>query len=323
MPETLAGGISTMGVFAHEYGHALGLPDLYDTDYSSQGAGDWSLMSGGSWNGAARIGDRPAHLDAWCKYALGWATPMLIAASQDNITIAPASQSNAVYQFLPGSPASGGEYFLVENRQTTPGSFDYALPGPGLLIWHIDESRNLGNNKNNAFECELGPGAWLWSGLTSAVSIGGIRDSGPLMSFNFSNTSTSPPTTTTTSIDCVNADGDGFGVGTKCAKVDCDDTDPEVNPDAEEVCQDGIDNDCNPDTPDDCREKCFFVSLLGRGSPRLAAVRAFRDETLAATAIGRAAIRLYYRKAELINDAIERNPRCKAALRRLLNLLID
>lgn len=42
-----------VGVFAHEYGHDLGLPDEYDTQYTGQGepVGVWSIMSGGSWAG--------------------------------------------------------------------------------------------------------------------------------------------------------------------------------------------------------------------------------------------------------------------------------
>lgn len=42
-----------VGVFAHEYGHDLGLPDEYDTKYSGQGepVESWSIMSGGSWAG--------------------------------------------------------------------------------------------------------------------------------------------------------------------------------------------------------------------------------------------------------------------------------
>src|SRR5690606_41205846 len=43
-----------IGVFCHEFGHNLGLPDLYDTDPgngSSQGIGEWGLMGGGSWLG--------------------------------------------------------------------------------------------------------------------------------------------------------------------------------------------------------------------------------------------------------------------------------
>lgn len=42
-----------VGVFAHEYGHDLGLPDEYDTDYTGHGEPiqAWSVMSGGSWAG--------------------------------------------------------------------------------------------------------------------------------------------------------------------------------------------------------------------------------------------------------------------------------
>ncbi|TCP53354.1 antibacterial peptide protease [Tumebacillus sp. BK434] len=41
------------GVFAHEYGHDLGLPDEYDTIYSGNGEPIeyWSIMSAGSWAG--------------------------------------------------------------------------------------------------------------------------------------------------------------------------------------------------------------------------------------------------------------------------------
>ena len=46
----------TIGVFVHEMGHGFwNLPDLYDTDGSSEGIGSWSLMAGGSWNGPANL----------------------------------------------------------------------------------------------------------------------------------------------------------------------------------------------------------------------------------------------------------------------------
>ncbi len=63
-----------VGVFAHEYAHDLGLPDLYDTSGGENGTSFWTLMSGGSWASTSEdsIGDRPTHMDAWSKYVSGW-----------------------------------------------------------------------------------------------------------------------------------------------------------------------------------------------------------------------------------------------------------
>ena len=61
-----------IGVCAHELGHLLfGFPDLYDTDSSSEGIGNWCLMAAGSWGGG---GDLPVHPSAWCKANQGWVT---------------------------------------------------------------------------------------------------------------------------------------------------------------------------------------------------------------------------------------------------------
>src|SRR3990172_4285305 len=143
----------TIGVFAHEYGHALGLPDLYDTDYSSNGISDWSVMAGGVYNSVAKSGDRPAHMDAWCKYYLGWVTPTSVTGTLANEPVTQAATSADVYKLLSGSP-SFGEYFLVENRQKT--GFDAGLPGSGLLVWHIDgntiANKSSTNEVNNS-EC--------------------------------------------------------------------------------------------------------------------------------------------------------------------------
>ncbi|MDK9710671.1 M6 family metalloprotease domain-containing protein [Acidaminobacter sp.] len=62
-----------VGVFAHEFGHDLGLPDLYDY-YGENGTGFWTLMSSGSWmnDGLDDIGSKPSHMGAWEKFQLGW-----------------------------------------------------------------------------------------------------------------------------------------------------------------------------------------------------------------------------------------------------------
>ena len=147
------GAIETVGVFAHEYGHALGLPDLYDTDASSAGVGYWSLMATGVYNYVTISGDRPAHLDAWCKYYLGWITPTQVKETLTDELIEQTATASDVYKLLGGKPLSG-EYFLVENRQKT--GFDEGLPGAGLLIWHVDGDvikKKIKKNKVNDKEC--------------------------------------------------------------------------------------------------------------------------------------------------------------------------
>ena len=67
-------GDSTIGVFIHEFGHVLGLPDLYDTTYVTDGIGDWGLMSSGAWLGPESRGSVPAPLTSWSRNYLGWLT---------------------------------------------------------------------------------------------------------------------------------------------------------------------------------------------------------------------------------------------------------
>lgn len=134
-----------LGVCAHELGHLLfGFPDLYDTDYSSEGIGDWCLMSGGSWNGQIP-GDTPAHPSAWCKCNQGWVTVETPMSNKKNVAIADVKTSKKVFKLWKnGTP--GKEFFLVENRQKK--NFDKFLPGAGLLIWHIDDE--ISDNSNEA-----------------------------------------------------------------------------------------------------------------------------------------------------------------------------
>ncbi len=134
-----APGDMTIGVYAHEMGHSVfGLPDLYDYDdppNDSYGLGRWSLMAGGSWNGT--LGDSPAFPDAWCHYQMGYVTPTPITANTSGQTIANIESSAKAYRLWTNG-TYGNEYFLVENRQQI--GYDAALPGSGLLIYHVDEA---------------------------------------------------------------------------------------------------------------------------------------------------------------------------------------
>ena len=140
-PETYGGQIATIGVYAHEFGHGLGLPDLYDTDGSSAGIGEWGLMGSGSYGSVVRSGDAPNHMTAWTKAYLGWLDPPTVAAgeSQDGVSLANVSKNNEYLRLLEGDTNPNGEYFYVENRQQV--GFDQGVPGEGLLVTHINESR--------------------------------------------------------------------------------------------------------------------------------------------------------------------------------------
>ncbi len=127
--------MSAIGVFCHEWGHVLGLPDLYDTDYSSAGVGRWSLMGSGNYNGNSK---RPAHMDSWSKIQLGWLSSTNVAANTSGVSI-PALEFNPVaYRMNKNGLYSTAQYWLLENRHRT--GFDDGLPGAGLLIYHIDEN---------------------------------------------------------------------------------------------------------------------------------------------------------------------------------------
>src|SRR3979409_1303146 len=132
-----------IGVCAHELGHLLfGFPDLYDTDSTSEGIGNWCLMAAGSWGGG---GDTPVHPSAWCKANQGW-------VSIDNlktdaaVNVPDVKTSNTVLRLWKNG-APGDEYFLLENRQQT--GFDISLPGNGLLIWHIDDSQSTNTDEKH------------------------------------------------------------------------------------------------------------------------------------------------------------------------------
>jgi immune inhibitor A len=141
--ETGSGGFATIGVYCHEFGHVLGLPDLYDYDYDSDGVGSWSVMAGGSWGGG---GARPVHFDAWSKCELGWVVPLELSVNLDNEQIDAVEFNPDIYKlFSLGIPDT--EYFLVENRRRM--LFDQSLPGDGLVIFHVDEAAPNNNDQNH------------------------------------------------------------------------------------------------------------------------------------------------------------------------------
>ena len=143
---TMVSENSPIGVIAHEFGHDLGLPDLYNTATNGAGAGIWDLMAKGSWAGPTLSpGTNPSFLSAWCRAKLGWAVVEEVTTARYGVDLIQAETNKTVYK-LPVEESGGTEYFLVENRQKT--GYDSNMPGAGLLIWHIDESQH--DNTNDA-----------------------------------------------------------------------------------------------------------------------------------------------------------------------------
>jgi M6 family metalloprotease-like protein len=133
-----------IGVVAHETGHLLGLPDLYDSG-ATEGIGHWGLMGSGNWNRP----HRPAHMEAWSRAQLGWVAELVLPRDSTISLRAVELADTAVIV-----PAVGtNEYFLLENRQRV-GS-DSLIHGPGLLIWHVDSvlirQRRPFNTVNSVF----------------------------------------------------------------------------------------------------------------------------------------------------------------------------
>ncbi len=128
-----------IGTTCHEFGHSLGLPDFYDTDYGQNGycigVEDFSLMCMGSYLNESRT---PPSLSVEEKIMLGWLKEAdLTLIEQDGSYFAPAPTDNKALIVPAGTE---GEYFLFESRDET--RWDSYLPG-GLVIYHIDRSGRI------------------------------------------------------------------------------------------------------------------------------------------------------------------------------------
>lgn len=173
-PEVMNGSMAPIGVMCHEFGHNLGAPDFYDTDYSDngdyEGTGDWDVMASGSYNGSPS-GSKPAHHNAYTKvYYYGWASATLLSAAQ-TITLNNAAQnSNSFYRY---NTNTTNEFFLIENRQKV--GFDAYIPGHGMIIYHADGDYISSHESSN--DINVGSHQGLYPMAANSSTSSGIMSS--------------------------------------------------------------------------------------------------------------------------------------------------
>ncbi|WNM28781.1 immune inhibitor A [Demequina capsici] len=115
-----------LGVFAHEFAHDLGLPDLYDTAGGENSTAFWTLMSSGSWlgDGGDDIGTKPNYFGPWEKLQLGWLDWAYVGpGTSGTYTLSPAALQTAGQEqaLIVDVPDEG-----ITNEYTTPRSGSYA-----------------------------------------------------------------------------------------------------------------------------------------------------------------------------------------------------
>ena len=204
-----------IGTFVHEFGHVLGLPDLYNTS-GQQGSytpGPWDVMDYGPYN---NNGCTPPAFSAYERNAMGWIDLQVITDAR-TVRLDYIATSNEACIINTDKKT---EFFLLENRQQT--GWDKYIPGHGMLIWHIDFEqyvfdRNSVNNKaehqyvdlveaggvansyspsvvstytwpgsrnKTSFTATTSPALKSWSGKAIALPITDIAEAGGIISFN-------------------------------------------------------------------------------------------------------------------------------------------
>jgi M6 family metalloprotease-like protein len=171
--------IGLLGTAALMLGFQLGMPAMWNTQTGRTGIGRWGLMDQGSGNFNGLI---PAEPDAFCKMMRGWEKPIEVRQGENlRVACSAAKQPGKMYKI----PISENEYFLIENRSHDPDGngvafgwddkgnrvrftadgqieaekpfgvivrvdeYDFALPGSGILIWHVDENAVLARMPEN------------------------------------------------------------------------------------------------------------------------------------------------------------------------------
>lgn len=205
-----------IGTICHEFTHALGLMDLYDTNYDQNGQandpGEWDIMAGGSYMDDSHT---PVGFSLWERYRLGFADPVEIDEKRAGYSLEALNTSNTGYWI---ATPNENEFFMLENRQQT--GWDTYLPGHGMLITRVEYnqyawSRNTinanashmyyellragnltgsnssdpfpGTNQVTAINNLTTPSLLTWSGQANEYGLDNIAENDGIITFNVVN----------------------------------------------------------------------------------------------------------------------------------------
>lgn len=141
--------IAGIGVACHEYGHALGLPDMYNYSHNEKTLGAWDIMDYGPYNNDMHT---PPSFSAYERFFMGWLTPELITEA-DTYELENIAVSNKAYLVsesdthnMNGVNPDPNQFYLLENRQRT--GWDIAIPGDGMMLTYINDPAKRWNSIN-------------------------------------------------------------------------------------------------------------------------------------------------------------------------------
>lgn len=162
-----------IGAFVHEFGHVLGLPDLYDTNNgNTKTPGEFSVMDHGSYNDFSVC---PPIFTAWEKWVCHWLEyDDVDEQAGAELTIPSLSKENKATRIRVRIPRPGTfyydeEYYVLESRDNT--DWDQEIPDHGMLIWHINFNHNdwvnntvnvKGKPRVEIMNSQLRPSRYVW-----------------------------------------------------------------------------------------------------------------------------------------------------------------
>ncbi len=133
-----------LGVFAHEFGHDLGLPDYYDTNGGDNSTAFWTLMSSGSWlgHGTDGIGTTPGLMGPQEKLDLGWLDYSEVNHGESaTVNLGPAQHT---YDD-DATAANEADQAVKVNLPDKVTTVNYATPPEGTHAWWTGRADNLNN----------------------------------------------------------------------------------------------------------------------------------------------------------------------------------